>query len=199
MDSPIRLIAGLGNPGPEYQHTRHNAGADFVEALAHRYGVPLRHQARFFGATARLTLEGQDIHLLIPATYMNKSGQSVAAMARFFQVAPAEILVAHDELDLPPGISRLKIGGGHGGHNGLRDIVKALANDRGFARLRIGIGHPGHASEVVNYVLRRAPQAEQRQIEASIEGALDALPLAVKGAWNEAMTRLHTKPDEDPA
>ncbi|RLA46701.1 MAG: aminoacyl-tRNA hydrolase [Gammaproteobacteria bacterium] len=192
MDIAVKLIVGLGNPGPEYEHSRHNAGAYFVAEVAHKYNASLQTQDKFFGATARISIDGQDTRLLIPNTFMNLSGQAVGAMAGFYNIPAAEILVAHDELDLSPGISRLKKGGGHGGHNGLRDIIKALANNRDFARLRIGIGHPGHASDVVDYVLRRAPQNEQALIQASIDEALDALPLAVSGRWNAAMTKLHS-------
>lgn len=188
----IKLIVGLGNPGPKYEQTRHNAGADFVQAVALRFGATLQQQAKFFGSTARLSVDGNDIRLLIPDTYMNRSGQAVGAMAGFFNIAPQEILVAHDELDLAPGVCRLKLGGGHGGHNGLKDIIRALGNNRDFARLRIGIGHPGNASEVVDYVLRRAPQGEQTLTRDSFDGALAVLPLAIGGQWDKAMTRLHT-------
>lgn len=192
MDTAVKLIVGLGNPGPQYEHSRHNAGADFVAEVARKYSVSLQVQDKFFGATARLTIDGQDTRLLIPNTYMNLSGKAVGAMAGFYNILPAEILVAHDELDLKPGISRLKKGGGHGGHNGLRDMIKALGNNKDFARLRIGIGHPGHAGDVVDFVLRRAPQNEQALIQKSIDDALDALPLAVAGRWNDAMKRLHS-------
>ena len=192
MDTTVKLIVGLGNPGPQYEHSRHNAGADFVAEVARKYSVNLQAQDKFFGATARLTIDGQDTRLLIPNTYMNLSGKAVGAMAGFYNILPAEILVAHDELDLKPGISRLKKGGGHGGHNGLRDMIKALGNNKDFARLRIGIGHPGHAGDVVDFVLRRAPQNEQALIQKSIDDALDALPLAVAGRWNDAMKRLHS-------
>jgi peptidyl-tRNA hydrolase, PTH1 family len=192
LDIAVKLIVGLGNPGPKYEHSRHNAGADFVAELARKYNVNLQLQAKFFGATARLSIDGHDTRLLIPDTFMNLSGQAVGAMAGFYDIPAAEILVAHDELDLDPGISRLKKGGGHGGHNGLKDIIRALANNRDFARLRIGIGHPGHAGDVVDYVLRRAPQNEQSLIQTSIGDALDVLPLAVAGRWNDAMKQLHS-------
>lgn len=192
MGSTIKLIVGLGNPGPQYEQTRHNAGANFVRAIASRFGATLQAQARFFGGTARLTIDGSDIRLLIPDTYMNHSGRAVGAMAGFFNIAPREILVAHDELDLAPGVCRLKQGGGDGGHNGLRDIIRALGNNRDFVRLRIGIGHPGSASEVVDYVLRRAPQSEQTLTRDSFDEALAVLPLAINGQWDAAMTRLHS-------
>ena len=192
MDIAVKLIVGLGNPGPKYEHTRHNAGADFVTQVAQLYNAGLQTQDKFFGATARISIDGHDTRLLIPNTYMNLSGQAVGAMAGFYNILPEEILVAHDELDLAPGISRLKKGGGHGGHNGLRDTIKALGNSRAFARLRIGIGHPGHAGDVVDYVLRRAPQSEQALIQTSLDDALSALPMAVVGRWNEAMKQLHS-------
>lgn len=199
MDSPVKLIVGLGNPGPKYDRTRHNAGADFVSALAERHGLALKDDKKFLGLTARLTLGGRDIRLLIPTTYMNRSGQSVAALANFYGIEPAAILVAHDELDLPPGAARLKIGGGHGGHNGLRDIIAALGNCRDFARLRIGIGHPGHAGEVVDYVLRKAPPDEQQLVEDAIASALRVVPELAEGRWNQAMKTLHTTAAEPGA
>lgn len=189
---PLKLVVGLGNPGAEYRGTRHNAGADFVEALARHCGASLNEESKFFGLTGRGTLAGHDLRLLIPTTFMNLSGKAVAAMAGFYKVAPDEMLVAHDELDIPPGSARFKQGGGHGGHNGLRDILPALGNDPGFWRLRIGIGHPGSASRVTGYVLG-APSAEDRErIDASIEQAIDALPLLLSGDSTKAMTRLHS-------
>ncbi|WP_111641049.1 aminoacyl-tRNA hydrolase [Marinimicrobium alkaliphilum] len=192
-DTPIELIVGLGNPGPDYDRTRHNAGADFVGELAHRMGASLTPEAKFHGLTARIRIANRDVRLLIPTTFMNRSGQAIGAIAQFFKIAPEAILVAHDELDLPPGSARLKHGGGHGGHNGLRDTISALGNNRDFNRLRLGIGHPGHASQVSGFVLKRAPAAEQQLIEEAIDRALDALPLAVSGDWANAMKTLHTK------
>ncbi len=192
MSADILLIVGLGNPGSEYRGTRHNAGADFVEALARDAGCTLQSDSKFFGLTGRATVAGHDLRLLIPTTYMNRSGQSVAALARFYKISPEQILIAHDELDIPAGSARFKKGGGHGGHNGLRDIVPALGNNSGFHRLRIGIGHPGHASRVSGYVLS-APSADDRQkIDASIDEALAALPLLLDGDDTKAMTRLHS-------
>ncbi len=188
----IKLIVGLGNPGSEYRGTRHNAGADFSEALARVTGITLRAESRFFGLAGQLTLAGHELRLLIPTTFMNRSGKAVAAMATFYKIAPQQILVAHDELDIPPGSARFKRGGGHGGHNGLRDIIPALGNDNDFYRLRIGIGHPGHASRVTGYVLG-APSAEDRlRIDASISEAISALPLLLAGDEVKAMTRLHS-------
>ncbi len=192
MSADILLIVGLGNPGSEYRGTRHNAGADFVEALARDAGCTLQSDSKFFGLTGRATVAGHDLRLLIPTTFMNRSGQSVAALARFYKISPEQILIAHDELDIPAGSARFKKGGGHGGHNGLRDIVPALGNNSGFHRLRIGIGHPGHASRVSGYVLS-APSADDRQkIDASIDEALAALPLLLDGDDTKAMTRLHS-------
>jgi PTH1 family peptidyl-tRNA hydrolase len=194
LDTEVKLVVGLGNPGQQYDRTRHNAGADFVLALANRLGVALKDDKKYFGLTAKTVINGRDLRLLIPTTYMNRSGQAVAALANFFAIDPKGILVAHDELDLAPGIARLKIGGGHGGHNGLRDIIKSLGNCRDFGRLRLGIGHPGHASEVVDYVLRKAPAAEQALLERSIDSSLDIIPDLAAGKWNNAMKKLHTTP-----
>ncbi|HEY7884291.1 MAG TPA: aminoacyl-tRNA hydrolase [Cellvibrionaceae bacterium] len=192
MDTPVSLIVGLGNPGPDYDRTRHNAGADLVSELARQLGTSLSADKKFFGNTARIRLANRDIHLLIPTTYMNRSGQAVAALAQFYKIPPEHILIAHDELDLAPGIARLKIGGGHGGHNGLRDTISALGNNRNFARLRIGIGHPGQASQVVNYVLKKAPSSEQQLTDTAIDNAIAVLPQVVAGQWNAAMNKLHS-------
>ena len=192
MSADILLIVGLGNPGSEYRGTRHNAGADFVEALARDAGCTLQTDSKFFGLTGRATVAGHDLRLLIPTTYMNRSGQAVAALARFYKISPEQILIAHDELDIPAGSARFKKGGGHGGHNGLRDIVPALGNSSGFHRLRIGIGHPGHASRVSGYVLSAPSADDRRKIDASIQEALAALPLLLDGDDTKAMTRLHS-------
>jgi len=193
LDTPVQLIVGLGNPGQQYEHTRHNAGADFVLALSKYCGITLKSESKFFGSTGRATLDGHDVRLLLPDTYMNRSGKAVAAMAGFYQIPPEAILIAHDELDLAPGIARLKLGGGHGGHNGLRDTIQALGNNRNFARLRIGIGHPGSAPEVVNFVLRKAPQSEQQLIDQSIDDAVRIMPMTAAGQWNNAMKELHSQ------
>jgi PTH1 family peptidyl-tRNA hydrolase len=186
------MIVGLGNPGAEYRGTRHNAGADFVEQLARQGGAPLQPDTKFFGLTGRINLAGHDLRLLVPTTFMNRSGKAVAAMAGFYKIQPGEILVAHDELDIPAGAARFKRGGGHGGHNGLRDIVPALANSRDFYRLRIGIGHPGHASGVTGYVLGAPSSTDRTRIDASIDEAIAALPLLLDGDETKAMTRLHS-------
>ena len=193
MSEPIKLIVGLGNPGQEYDRTRHNAGADFVFELARQFNAQLQPDAKMFGLTARIFIGSQDVRLLIPTTFMNRSGQSVSALATFFKIEPEAILVAHDELDLDPGVARLKVGGGHGGHNGLRDIISSLANNKNFMRLRIGIGHPGHASQVSGYVLKRAPLAEQQLIDDAISDALRQVKPTVGGDLEAAMRELHTK------
>jgi PTH1 family peptidyl-tRNA hydrolase len=192
MDTPVQLIVGLGNPGSEYDRTRHNAGADLVSELARREGASLVPENKFLGLTARLFLNGRDLRLLIPTTFMNRSGQAINALAQFYKIPPEAILVAHDELDLAPGVARFKHGGGHGGHNGLRDTISALGNNANFHRLRIGIGHPGSASQVVGFVLKRAPSSEQTLIDDAIDRALRTLPDAVKGHWGAAMQNLHT-------
>jgi len=187
----IQLIVGLGNPGPEYDRTRHNAGFWFVDALVRQRGDSLRHENRFHGETARIQRDGLDCRLLKPLTYMNRSGQAVSALAKFYRIPPESILVVHDELDLPPGTARLKKGGGHGGHNGLRDIISALGGN-GFLRLRIGIGHPGHRDDVVEYVLRKASREDEGLIEQSIDAALDVVPLLLAGEVERAMHQLHS-------
>jgi PTH1 family peptidyl-tRNA hydrolase len=190
LSEPIKLIVGLGNPGDQYRGTRHNAGADFVQALASQHGVTLQPESKFFGLAGRLQSADMDVRLLIPTTYMNRSGQAVAALANFFKVATGNILVAHDELDFAPGDARFKVGGGHGGHNGLRDIISAMGAD--FVRLRIGIGHPGTAPEVTNYVLKQASQADRRLIEDSLERSSDTLPLLAAGELAKATHQLHS-------
>lgn len=193
-NTEIQLIVGLGNPGSEYERTRHNAGQDFVEEFARSLGASLVPDNKYFGLTARVNYQGRDLRLLIPTTYMNRSGQSVGTMANFFKIDPAAVLVAHDELDLAPGIARFKQGGGHGGHNGLRDIIAAFGNNPNFPRLRLGIGHPGVAAMVANFVLKRAPSSEQELIDDAIARAIKCTPDALKGDWNTAMKNLHTDP-----
>ena len=189
----VQLIVGLGNPGPEYDQTRHNAGALFVERVAESQRVNLSVDRKYFGLVGKFVHQEREVRLLIPTTYMNRSGQSVAALANFFKLKPEEILVAHDELDMPPGVAKLKQGGGHGGHNGLRDIIAQLGNQNNFHRLRLGIGHPGHASLVSGYVLGRAPRSEQELLDKSIDFALDVLPEILAGDWTVAMRKLHSQ------
>ncbi|MFC0708074.1 aminoacyl-tRNA hydrolase [Azorhizophilus paspali] len=189
----VQLIVGLGNPGPEYEQTRHNAGAFFVERVASAKGVRLSADKKYFGLVGKFSHQGRDVRLLIPTTYMNRSGHSVAALANFFRIPPAAILVAHDELDMPPGTARLKQGGGHGGHNGLRDIIAQFGNQNSFYRLRLGIGHPGDKNLVSGFVLGRAPRSEQEKLEACIDFALDVLPDMLDGNWTRAMQQLHSR------
>ncbi|MGR7920407.1 aminoacyl-tRNA hydrolase [Zobellella denitrificans] len=188
---PIELIVGLGNPGPEYAHTRHNAGAWYLAELARLHGGQLKEEAKFFGWTGRVRIAGRDVRLLIPATFMNRSGKAVAAMANFYQIPPEAILVAHDELDLPPGSARFKQGGGHGGHNGLKDIISCLGNSKDFYRLRLGIGHPGHKSQVAGFVLTKAPAAEQGLLDATVDEAVRATDMLFSDGMTRAMNRLH--------
>ena len=195
--APIRLVAGLGNPGKSHERTRHNAGFWFADALARKLGVTFAAQPRFLGDVAR---DGE-LRLVKPATYMNESGRAVGALARFLDIVPAEILVVHDELDLPAGTVKMKLGGGVAGHNGLKDIRAHLATP-GFWRLRLGIGHPRDSDvpqlEVVDYVLK-PPRADERGvIEASIERALDAWPAIASGDHERAMHLLHTQDKSRP-
>jgi PTH1 family peptidyl-tRNA hydrolase len=188
MTAP-RLIVGLGNPGREYEETRHNAGFWFCARLAQARGVTLAHESRFHGMVGR---DGPR-WVLLPQTFMNRSGQAVGALARFHRIVPAEILVVHDELDIPPGQLRLKFGGGLGGHNGLKDITSHLGT-QDYWRLRIGIGHPGDRNEVVNFVLKSPRREERAEIDAAIERALGLMPLIEKGEWNAATQRANTTP-----
>jgi len=187
----LRLIVGLGNPGPEHAQTRHNAGFRFIDALVEQAGARWSVDSKLFGETAKVDIAGQPLWLLKPATFMNLSGKSVTAAQRFWKIEPEETLLAHDELDLPPGVARLKFDGGHGGQNGLRDTIRLLGHGR-FHRLRIGIGHPGHKDRVVPWVLGRAGKDDDVLIGRAIEDAIDVLPLAVSGDYSEAMKRLHT-------
>jgi PTH1 family peptidyl-tRNA hydrolase len=192
LDTPVKLIVGLGNPGPAYERTRHNVGADLVNQLAVSADLVLKPESKFFGATGKLLIDGVSVRLLIPGTFMNRSGQAISALARFYQIPTDSILVAHDELDLPVGTVRFKKGGGHGGHNGLRNTIQSLGNNKDFARLRIGIGHPGNAKQVVDYVLKKPSLSDQSLISQSIDQVLTVLPLAVTGQWERAMTALHS-------
>ncbi|MEQ3693735.1 MAG: aminoacyl-tRNA hydrolase [Alcanivorax sp.] len=192
MADPIRLIVGLGNPGAEYEQTRHNAGAWLVERLARQEGISLSPDKKFFGLSGKGRIAGQECFLLLPTTFMNRSGQSVAALANFYKIKPNEILVAHDELDMPAGVAKFKIGGGHGGQNGLRDIIAQLGNQKDFHRLRVGIGHPGDKSLVTGHVLGRASKAEQQSIDHVIDEAICVLPDAISGDLAKAMNRLHS-------
>ena len=188
---PLRIIVGLGNPGPEHQVTRHNVGFWFVDLLARRHGAEFRDYRKYSGETARVTIEGQELILLKPTTYMNRSGLSIRQISDFYKVVPDDILVAHDELDLPVGSVRLKRGGGHGGHNGLRDTIAHVGEN--FWRLRLGIGHPGNKSEVIDYVLTRAPRVEEEMILEAVNTAADSVPLILEQGAERAMTKLHSR------
>ncbi len=188
----IRLLVGLGNPGPEYEATRHNAGFWWVDEVARRWRVSLAPDRHYHGLAVRANRPTGPVWLLEPMTYMNLSGKSVAALARFFKIAPEEILVVHDELDLIPGQMKLKQGGSHAGHNGLKDIQAQLGS-ADFWRLRLGIGHPGVKAEVVNYVLRKPPAGERDAIELAIEQSAAAVDLLLQGEMARAMMAIHAK------
>lgn len=192
MSDQIQLLVGLANPGPEYSKTRHNAGAWFIEALAATYNSPLRNDPNFFGLTGKIQVHGQEFKLLIPTTYMNLSGKAVSAIARFYKIPVESILVAHDELDMAPGIVKFKQGGGHGGHNGLKDIASKMANSNNFLRLRIGIGHPGSKELVTGWVLGKAPASEQQLIDGAVDEAVRCFDILAKDGLLKAQTRLHS-------
>ena len=189
--SGLRLIVGLGNPGSEHARTRHNAGFWFIDALAEQAGARFGLDSKLFGEIAKVDIAGQTLWLLKPATFMNLSGKSIAAALRYWKIEPEEMLVAHDELDLPPGVARLKFDGGHGGQNGLRDTMRLLGHGK-FHRLRIGIGHPGHKDKVTPWVLGKPGRDDEAAILRAIDDAAGVLPLAVAGEFPEAMKRLHT-------
>lgn len=189
--SSVKLIVGLGNPGKQYEQTRHNAGFWFVEEVARQYGVQFRPETKFLGEVARVQSNGLDVWLLKPTTFMNRSGQSIQALAKFYKIEPEAILVAHDELDLDPGVARLKKGGGHGGHNGLRDTIAALSTKE-FKRLRLGIGHPGSRNDVVDFVLKAPSKTEFQQIEDASYEATRVLPDVLSGDMAKAMNQLHS-------
>ena len=186
----IKLIVGLGNPGSKYERTRHNVGFDFVNYLANKSNVSWQNKARFQGEYAKINVANTDVHLLKPQTFMNLSGQSVSALAKYFGIHANEVVVVHDELDLNPGTVRLKLSGGHGGHNGLRDIERHLGTKE-YLRIRIGIGHPGNASQVSNYVLKSASVQEQIEIENTILRTVDQLENIIKGNNAQVMNTLH--------
>ena len=188
----IKLIVGLGNPGSQYDSNRHNAGVIFLHHLAKSYSGSLRGESKFLGEFGSVNIGGDDIKLLFPTTFMNNSGKSVAAVCKFYKIEPEYMLVAYDEIDFDVGVTRFKHGGGHGGHNGIRDIISALGNQRDFYRLRIGVGHPGDKSMVANYVLGNPSRSEADVIMSDIGDAIRVTPKAVKGEWEEAMRLLHT-------
>ena len=195
LTADIRLIVGLGNPGAEYIDTRHNAGFWFIDLLANHLALSFRFEKRFNADTAKYSADGKDIFLLKPQTFMNRSGQSIGALARYYKFKPQQMLVIHDELDLAPGDNRLKQSGGHGGHNGLRDTISHLG-DRDFFRLRIGIGHPGDRNQVVNYVLHRPSLEDKGLIEAANQRTLEVMPQIFEGRIDKAMQALHTPSEQ---
>jgi len=191
MGDPISLIVGLGNPGAQYEPTRHNAGFWFLEQIAQRHGTPFRMESKFHGEVAKISVDGAPVWLLKPATFMNRSGQAVHAVANYYKISTESILVAHDELDLPPGQLRLKQGGGHAGHNGLRDIIAHCGKE--FHRLRIGIGRPQQSGRpVTDYVLGNPGKQEREQIDIAIDDAERSLALMANGEMAKAMNRLHS-------
>ncbi len=189
----IQLVVGLGNPGSEYEPTRHNAGFWFVDELAQRCRQTFRAESRFQSEVARCVLNGSECRLQKPLSFMNRCGQPVSALARFFRIERQQILVVHDELDLPAGTVKFKQGGGHGGHNGLRDLITHLGGND-FYRLRIGIGHPGHRDQVVDYVLKKPSRADRECIDDAVHAALDAMPDILEGRFERAMHVLHSRP-----
>jgi PTH1 family peptidyl-tRNA hydrolase len=188
--TPLQIVVGLGNPGPEHRLTRHNAGFWFVDALARRHDAPFRAHARYHGEIAKVSIEGRELVLLKPQTYMNRSGLSIRALMDYIKAPAGEMLVVHDELDLPVGVARLKLGGGHGGHNGMRDVITHCGAD--FWRLRLGVGHPGDKSQVIDYVLQRASAADESAIVDSIGAGLDALSTFLRDGAEKAMHQLHS-------
>ena len=195
LTADIRLIVGLGNPGADYVDTRHNAGFWFLDLLANHLSLSFRFEKRFNADEAKYRVGGKDIFLLKPQTFMNRSGQSVGALARFYKLKPQQMLIVHDELDLAPGDNRLKLSGGHGGHNGLRDTINHLG-DNDFFRLRVGIGHPGDRDQVINYVLHRPSTQDKDLIEAANQRTLEVMPLVFEGRLDKAMQALHTPTEQ---
>ena len=190
-DGSIKLVAGLGNPGSQYAATRHNVGYWLIDELVRKYSAHFKRESKFKGEVAKIYVAGHDVWLLKPDTFMNLSGQSVSALARFYKIQPEEVLVIHDELDLDPGVVRLKSGGGHGGHNGLRDVSEKMG--KSYQRIRLGVGHPGNKNQVSDYVLKKPSQDDRISIERAIDDALDVFELIVAGDSQKAMNELHSK------
>jgi len=188
----LKVIVGLGNPGSKYTETRHNAGFWFVEALAKNFRGDFRAEKKFHGEIAKINVAGKDIWLLKPDTFMNRSGQAVQSLLSFYRYTPEQLLVAHDEIDLPPGTIKLKTAGGHGGHNGLRDIISQCAS-KDFHRLRIGVGHPGSKDQVVDYVLHNTSKDDRIDIDHNISSAVEVMPELANGEMEKAMHQLHSK------
>ena len=191
MPKQIRIIAGLGNPEAKYERTLHNAGFWFVDELARKFGGDFRYEKKFDADYCRINLQGDDVWLLKPQSYMNNSGGPVRAMLDYYRLRTTELLVAHDEIDLPPGTTRLKDGGGHGGHNGLRDIIRHCGAE--FVRLRLGVGHPGEASKVTSYVLKRGSSEVESAVMKNIDEAIDVMPTLLDDGLAAAQTALHTR------
>ena len=191
MTTELRMIAGLGNPEEKYSRTLHNAGFWFVDELARKYGGQFRYEKKFDADFCRVNVKGDDIWLVKPQSYMNLSGGPVRAMLDYYRIKPTALLVAHDEIDLPPGIVRLKQGGGHGGHNGIRDVIKHCGAN--FMRLRLGVGHPGEKSKVTGHVLKRGSSDVEMAVGKNIDEAIDVLPTLLDDGLNAAMKKLHTK------
>lgn len=189
--SQIKLIIGLANPGAKYEGTRHNAGEWLINELARMYNVSLKEEAKYFGKVAKINTAQGEVRLLVPTTFMNLSGKAVGALANFYRIKPEEILVAHDELDLPPGVAKIKQGGGHGGHNGLKDIIASLGNNNNFYRVRIGIGHPGHRDLVAGYVLGKPAPQDQEKIDAAVDEASRCVEVLFKEGIVKATNRLN--------
>lgn len=189
--SQIKLIVGLANPGAKYEGTRHNAGEWFVNELARMYNTSLKEEAKYFGKVAKINTAQGEVRLLVPTTFMNLSGKAVGALANFYRIKPEEILVAHDELDLPPGVAKIKQGGGHGGHNGLKDIIASLGNNNNFYRVRIGIGHPGHKDLVAGYVLGKPAPQDQEKINSAVDEASRCVEVLFKEGIVKATNRLN--------
>ena len=187
----IQLVAGLGNPGAKYEQTRHNAGFWFVDEVARQYNARFKSESKYKSEVARCSIAGNDCRLQKPLDFMNRSGLPVASLAGFYQIPRSSILIVHDDLDLPPGTVKLKKGGGHGGHNGLRDLIPHLGGND-FLRLRIGIGHPGHRDDVVGYVLKNASRDDRTAIDQAIDEAVKVLPDIIAGNLDKAMKELHT-------
>jgi PTH1 family peptidyl-tRNA hydrolase len=188
----LKVIVGLGNPGSKYTETRHNAGFWFIEEVARKYSATFRSEKKFHGEVAKVSIEGKDIWLLKPDTFMNLSGRAVQSLLSFYRITAEQLLVAHDEIDLDPGTAKLKTGGGHGGHNGLRDIINQLGTKE-FHRLRIGVGHPGSKDQVVDFVLHNASRDERMLIDSDIDDAVRVLPDLASGAFEQAVQTLHSK------
>ena len=189
--SQIKLIVGLANPGAKYEGTRHNAGEWFVNELTRMYNTSLKEEAKYFGKVAKINTAQGEVRLLVPTTFMNLSGKAVGALANFYRIKPEEILVAHDELDLPPGVAKIKQGGGHGGHNGLKDIIASLGNNNNLYRVRIGIGHPGHRDLVAGYVLGKPAPQDQEKIDAAVDEASRCVEVLFKEGIVKATNRLN--------